>query len=289
MRSPSWLSSIQTACPARVRGRVEADVANEGDYDPRIAIAGSGEPVVLVPGMDGTGELFYRQVPLLARSYRVATYALRDDTDRMDVLADDLAGVIEHVAPAERSAIVVGESFGGTLAMSLAIARPQRVRALVVLNSFPYFAPRVRLHLALAGLRVMPWGMMGLVRRATAAALHSGHTHRQEMRRFLELTQRATRQGYLNRLRILTRYDVRPSLPRLGMPVLFLAAEHDHLVPSVKQAVSMAARVPGAAIQILDGHGHICLIAPDLDLAEILRSWRPHLSSGEAAGDRASA
>ncbi len=256
------------------------------EYDPRILTEGSGETVVLVPGMDGTGGLFYRQVPLLAQSYRVVTYALRDETDRMDVLVDDLARVVERVAPEERSAIVVGESFGGTLALSLAIARPERVRALVVLNSFPYFAPRFRLHLALAGLMVMPWGMMTLVRRATAARLHSGHTHRQEVRRFLELTRRATREGYLNRLRILTRYDVRSSLARLQMPVLFLAAEHDHLVPSVKQALLMAARVPGAAVQILDGHGHICLIAPDLDLSEILRSWRAHLMAEDAASAR---
>jgi hypothetical protein len=44
------------------------------DYDRRLAMEGSGEPLVLVPGMDGTGQLFYRQVPLLARSFRVATY-----------------------------------------------------------------------------------------------------------------------------------------------------------------------------------------------------------------------
>jgi hypothetical protein len=45
----------------------------------------------------------------------------------------------------------------------------------------------------------------------------------------------------------------------------------------------MAAHVPGAAVQILDGHGHICLIAPDLNLEEILRGWRPHLIEGDAA------
>jgi pimeloyl-ACP methyl ester carboxylesterase len=250
------------------------------EYDPRIAVQGKGEPVVLVPGMDGTGELFYRQVPLLAQSYRVATYALRDATDSMDVLVEDLAVVIERVAPEERSAIVVGESFGGTLALSLAIARPERVRALVVLNSFSYFAPRIRLRLALAGLRMMPWGAMTLARRATAARLHSAHTHRHEIRRFLELTTRATREGYLNRLRILTRYDARPGLAQLKMPVLFLAAEHDHLVPSVRQAMLMARHIKGAALQILEGHGHICLIAPDLSLEQILRSWRSHLAPG---------
>jgi pimeloyl-ACP methyl ester carboxylesterase len=114
---------------------------------------------------------------------------------------------------------------------------------------------------------------MAVVRRATAARLHSGHTHREEVRRFLTLTTRATREGYLNRLRILTRYDARPRLPDLPMPVLFLASEHDHLVPSVEQATLMASLVPRAAVQVLRGHGHICLIAPDLSLEEILRQW----------------
>jgi hypothetical protein len=36
----------------------------------------------------------------------------------------------------------------------------------------------------------------------------------------------------------------------------------------------MAERVPAAAVRVLDGHGHICLIAPDLDLGRILDDWR---------------
>jgi hypothetical protein len=36
----------------------------------------------------------------------------------------------------------------------------------------------------------------------------------------------------------------------------------------------MAARVPRSTIQVLDGHGHICLIAPDIDLGQILDAWR---------------
>jgi hypothetical protein len=31
--------------------------------------------------------------------------------------------------------------------------------------------------------------------------------------------------------------------------------------------------VPGSAMRILEGHGHICLIAPDLDLEQILSQW----------------
>jgi pimeloyl-ACP methyl ester carboxylesterase len=244
------------------------------DYDPSLSVVGSGETVVLVPGMDGTGQLFYRQVPLLARSYRVATYALRDRAATMDVLVADLASVIETVAPGDRRAIVVGESFGGALAMAFALARPEQVSGLVILNSFPYFAPQLRLRLAALGLGVLPWGAMGLVRRLTAFRLHSPHTHREEIRRFMELTARASRDGYLGRLQLLMQYDVRDRLSELRLPTLFLAAERDHLVPSVAQARYMAARVPGSVVRVLEGHGHVCLIAPGIDLEQLLKDWR---------------
>jgi 3-oxoadipate enol-lactonase len=56
-------------------------------------------------------------------------------------------------------------------------------------------------------------------------------------------------------------YDVRHRLHELRAPTLFLAADRDHLVPSVAQAV-------------LEGHGHICLIAPDIDLEALLNESR---------------
>jgi pimeloyl-ACP methyl ester carboxylesterase len=117
--------------------------------------------------------------------------------------------------------------------------------------------------------------MMSLVRRATAFRMHSRHTTRDELRRFLALMRATTRDGYLNRLRVLMQYDIRDQLPRLRVPTLFLAADRDHLVPSVEQGRYMAARVPTASMRVLEGHGHICLLAPDLDLDAILAGWPP--------------
>jgi len=242
----------------------------------RIRIEGSGPPLVLVPGMDGTGDLFYRQVPLLARAYRVARYRLRDDAERMDVLVDDLADVVRAVSPGGEPAVVVGESFGGAVALSFALARPEAVAALVVLNSFPRFLPQVRLRLAIVTLAAVPfpWQAMTIVRRLTAFRLHSRYTHRREIRRFLALTAATTRRAYLARLRILRRYDVRDHLSEIRVPTLFIASDRDHLVPAVAQARYMAERVAGAKLHVLEGHGHICLIAPNVDLAAILREWR---------------
>ena len=249
------------------------------EYDPRLRVRGTGDAIVLVPGMDGTGELFYRQVPLLEKYYRVATYALRDDAGNLEMLANDLKRVIEQVVPEKRRAIVMGESFGGAIALTTALAYPQHVAALVILNSFPYFSPQFRLRLALGGLKILPWGAMSLVRYATAFRMHSQHTHRMELKRFIELTARATREGYINRLNLLRSYDVRARLNEIRCPTLFLAADQDHLVPSHTQARYMADRVPSASLRVLCGHGHICLIAPGVDLCQILAEWSEQIDN----------
>jgi pimeloyl-ACP methyl ester carboxylesterase len=115
---------------------------------------------------------------------------------------------------------------------------------------------------------------MALVRRITASRLHSRHTHRAELERFMQLTARASRRGYVNRLRILTAYDLRERLAELRAPALFLASDEDHLVPAVEQARFMADRAPAGVVRVLAGHGHICLISPDIDLGRLLTQWR---------------
>lgn len=230
------------------------------------------DPLVLVPGLDGTGLLFYRQVPLLERRFAVTTHRLRDTATRIDELVAELHDRIDRIAPAGRVTLV-GESFGGALSLSYALAHPERIARLVILNSFPYFAPQARLRLGSWLLLATPWGVMRVVRRLTAWRMHSPHTGREELRRFHQLMRATTRQGYLARLRMLREYDVRTRLAEIEAPVLYLAADRDHLVPSVEQARLMASRTPRATVRVLEGHGHICLIAPDVDLGAILDEW----------------
>jgi len=227
--------------------------------------------------MDGTGQLFYTQVPRLATAFRTATYALRDSAAAMAPLVDDLHRVAAELTTGDERLVLVGESFGGALSLSYALAHPEKVRALVILNSFAAFLPQFRLHLAHAALSLLPWGTMRLVRRLTAFRMHSAHTTPEELQQFMRLMRATTREGYLNRLRVLMHYDVRQQLAQLRAPTLFLAADRDHLVPAVEQARFMASRVPGSSMRVLDGHGHICLLAPDLDLLAIVREWRPDL------------
>lgn len=226
-----------------------------------------------MPGIDGTGLLFYRQVPLLERRYAVTTTRLRDEVRVMDQLVADLHRSVETAA--DGPVTLLGESFGGALALSYALAHPERVSRLVILNSFAHFGSPARLWLGYHLLRATPWGMMRLVRQLTGRRMHSPATDRDEIRRFHDLMRQTTREGYLSRLQILRDYDIRHQLAAIQAPVLFLAADRDVLVPSVEQARLMASLTPRARLRVLEGHGHSCLIAPDMDLSAILDEWTP--------------
>ncbi len=239
----------------------------------QLHVTGSGPPLIFVPGLDGTGLLFYRQMRSLMHRYRVITFRLRDEATDMATLVADLVRHLDRAVPDGTPVVMVGESFGGALAMSFAAAHPERVGELVILNSFTRVTPRAKLYLALAAMRLVPWGTMQWVRRLTAWRLHSAHTHKEEIDRFLLLTRGTTRQGYRNRLRILTRYDIRAVLPNLGVPTLYLAADEDHLIPSVSEASYMASQVRDATLRILEGHGHCAFLAPDIDLDQLLHEW----------------
>jgi 3-oxoadipate enol-lactonase len=205
-------------------------------------------------------------VPLLERRFAVTTHRLRDSARSLTELVDDLHACVVAAA-GDQPVTLVGESFGGALSLSYALAHPERIARLVILNSFPYFGPQARLWLGYHLLRATPWGMMRIVRQLTAWRMHSPHTGREELRRFHALMRATTRAGYLSRLRMLRSYDVRDRLPEITAPVLYLAADRDHLVPSVEHATRHA------TLRVLTGHGHICLIAPDLDLGVVLEEW----------------
>ncbi len=271
-----------------------SDPAPRTAYEDRLELHGSGPLVVYVPGIDGTGQLFYRQIPpFLKAGFSVATYRLRDGATRVETLVEDLDDVIsqatgtsipspaapgastssgEDSAPGGRVTLV-GESFGGALAMRYALTRPARIARMMIVNSFARFDRPAMLSLGIALLPLIGWHTLAGLRRLIAFRLHSRGTPRSEIRRFLELTDETTIHGYVNRLRVLQRYDLRNDLAELDVPTLFVAADRDRLLPAVREANRMHRLAPGSGVRVLEDHGHICLVAPGVDLSEILLAW----------------
>jgi len=238
--------------------------------------------LVMVPGLDGTALLFYRQIPLLGEDFDVLTFPLPDDPScTMSSLVEDLRAFVAERS--ESPAILCGESFGGALSLSFALEHPELVSGLVIVNSFPYVRSRFQLRLAPLALRLFPWGGMPLVRRFTESRMHSPHTLPEDLQEFHVRSRRIGRLGYIRRMEILQHYDLRDRLHEIEAPTLLLAGDRDHLVPSVEEAHYMEERIPKAKIQVLTGYGHICLINHDLNLLDYVRPWREASGSETAA------
>lgn len=102
---------------------------------------GAGEPLVLLHGGLGAGELLGPILPALTEHRRVILVDLAghghspDPADRplrAELLGDDIAALIEHLG-LER-ADVMGYSLGGKAALRTALQHPARVRRLVLVS-----------------------------------------------------------------------------------------------------------------------------------------------------------
>lgn len=103
---------------------------------------GSGAPILCIHGAGGSALLWSDAVHNLARLGRVISYDRRGCTRserpqpyvRTSVAehADDAAALLDALAAAP--AVVIGRSYGGTVAADLALRHPDRVRALVLLE-----------------------------------------------------------------------------------------------------------------------------------------------------------
>ena len=141
------------------------------------------------------------------------------------------------------------------------------------MNSFPRVRNRFAIRVGPALLKLLPWGAMPLVRRFTESRLQTSHTRPEDLREFHERSKLIGKTGYVRRLEILRSYDIRERLSEIATPTLFLAADQDRLVASVKEGQFMASRMPNAMLRVLEGFGHTCLINHDFDLLGAIEPW----------------
>ena len=237
---------------------------------PRYTVEGSGPLLIYNAGLDGTGRLLFKQTEALARSFRVVTFRSRERGEfTYDDLSDDVAAIISDQG--ESQATILGESFGGTVALSFALRHPELTRRLVVINSFPRFRGRVSIKLGVFLTSRLPFGLLWPVRRAASlAGLFVDGIGPRDRTRFWEAISSVSPEGYARRLRLIADFDVEDRLSDIQAPTLFIAGDRDLLISSVEEAHAMAARVPNAGVKVIRGAGHACLMGDRVCLAELL-------------------
>jgi pimeloyl-ACP methyl ester carboxylesterase len=232
---------------------------------------GEGPPLLLSPGYCQTHENFRPQVAPLARAgFRVVLWDYRGhglsdaplDASRysMAQVVDDLGRVLDWAAPGER-AILGGLSFGGLASLHFALARPDRVRALLLFASGPGFKnpeakARWEAQVGRIADRLEARGFEGYVDgRAAPTAIG--------LRPELPASQAAGRAILAQDPRAVALFGRRvagpapaviDALATLAVPALVLVGELD--ADYLRAAEVMAARIPGAEHVLVPAAGH---------------------------------
>lgn len=232
-----------------------------------------GPPVLLSPGLGGSGEYWRPNLAALAEQYRVILYdhrgtgrsdrALQPDLD-LDDLADDVLALLDGLG-LDRVRLV-GHAAGGLIGLAIALSNPERLASLVVVNGFarpdPHFVRCMETRLAL----LEHSGVVPFVRAQPLflypARWIAEHWDRLEA---AEAGHIAGFQGAANveaRIGALARFDIDDRLGEIDTPVLLIAAEDDMLVPDLCSE-RLERGLPHARLERMRG-GHACNVTePD--------------------------
>lgn len=220
-------------------------------------VAGEGPPLVLLHAGLVDSRMWDEHVPALAVRHRVIRYDLRSfgRSSRPDgpfSHADDLLALLDELG-VERAALV-GASLGGRVAIDVALSRPERVRALVLvasgLGGFP-LNPFTREQLAeleasfergeferVVDLELVVWAPLGVDGR---------------------LRRIAHDQAHVNALEDFERRLDPPAIERLAeirVPALVVTGDRD--VPQMTEIGDVLEReIRGACRAVVEGADHL--------------------------------
>jgi len=236
--------------------------------DVHVESAGHGPPLVLLHGFAMHGGLFAPIVPALARMHRVHVVDLPGhghSPPRKPFAPGALALAVDAAtARFDGPLDVLGWSLGGQVALAWALARPQRVRRLILVATTPSFVERDGWPHAMSATTLARFGdELRVAYRLTLQRFLALQVHGSDEGRatLAQLRARLFERGepsaavLADALRLLQETDLRGVLSRIVTPALIVGGERDALVP-IEATRALAAALPHATHVTIEGAAH---------------------------------
>ena len=249
---------------------------------------GSGEPLVVIPGVQGRWEWMKPGIDALARRTRVITFSLADEPSS-EADFDDSAGFWNYVDQVRNAldqsgidkAAICGVSYGGLIAGAFAARFPGRATSLILVSALPpswrpdarvlfflrspwllsplFCLASVRLYREFATARDTWWsGVTSSCRAGINVLLHMFHPGRMARRVHL----------------LSSVFGIEAELPRVKVPTLIVTGEGSlERVVSPDLTREYLAIWPHARVETLSRTGHLGMITRPDEFAALLSAF----------------
>jgi pimeloyl-ACP methyl ester carboxylesterase len=232
--------------------------------------------LIYLPGMDGTGQLLRHQIPLLEQSFDIRRLSIPvDDLTDWDGLATRIAFLIQTELGTEiprRALYLCGESFGGCLALKLAVMMPELCDRLILVNPASAFRRQLWLRSIASFKALLPANLYPLSCIALLPFLANlNRIEAQDRDLLLRVMQSIQFKSAMWRVSLLDQFEVTiQQLQQLKQPTLVITSGNDRLLPSEIEGKFLAQQIPRSALHIIPEGGHAVLLERDVILHEIL-------------------
>jgi pimeloyl-ACP methyl ester carboxylesterase len=211
---------------------------------------------VLLPGMDGTGQLFEPLVTALGDEFVISV--VRYPTAE-PLGYGELASIVRAALPRQGSFVLVGESFSGPIAISIAASRPSGLVGVVLACTFAR-NPRPRLVFLKSLIGLLPASRVPTV---CMSYFLLGRFSTEGLRSIMmKAVGMVSDKAFDARLRAVLDVDVTSQLAEIEVPVLYVQAIEDRLVPISAQRL-ITASCPGFRIARLEAPHFLFQTVPD--------------------------
>jgi 3-oxoadipate enol-lactonase len=227
------------------------------------AQSGKGPPLFLLHSLLSDRASFDGIAPKLSQSFRVIVPELpgfgqsRAVEGGLAAVADRMAEAIKDAAGGE-DAIVLGNGYGGFVALQMAIRHPTLATKYILADSGAAFSEPGREAFRNMAAASQAKGLAAItevaMRRLFAPDFQAQHPELMRDRR--EAFLKTDPQVFQAACGALAELDLRPELNKVTVPVLVLVGEHDEATPP-PMSHELAAGLPNAYLEIIPGCAHV--------------------------------
>jgi 3-oxoadipate enol-lactonase len=234
-------------------------------------VDGTGRPLALAHSLGMAGSIFDPMRPLLESQARVLTWDARGNgssqkpaTDwSIEDLASDLNGLLDHLRMDR--AVIGGLSMGGCTSIAFAIAHPERLDGLILMDTTAGYGEEKRDAWEQRAQSAENKGMEPVVpfnkpRWFSGSFLES---RSDRIDRVASILLSNDRSSYAAACRALGRFEARDRVHEIRCPTLILVGAEDPATP-VPMSEYLHEKIPHSELHVLEGLKHMSPVeAPD--------------------------